>query len=148
MRLYLEPSVLVKLFKREDDSSKMLDVMEAIDGGTEWFACTSAWSPLEVARALRKDGKPKELIELNLRELRRHKISIVDITKRILRRSESIIASRSIYASDALHAATFESVSKGKSLDGMLSDDRHFERLKGIVKVMNLKEISLDSDLS
>jgi len=148
LRLYLEPSVLVKLFKREDDSSKMLDVMEAIDGGTEWFACTSAWSPLEVARALRKDGKPKELIELNLRELRRHKISIVDITKRILRRSESIIASRSIYASDALHAATFESVSKGKSLDGMLSDDRHFERLKGIVKVMNLKEISLDSDLS
>jgi hypothetical protein len=33
-------------------------------------------------------------------------------------------------------------------LFSMLSDDRHFERLRGIVKVMNLKEISLDSDVS
>jgi predicted nucleic acid-binding protein len=148
LRLYLEPSVLVKLFKREPDSSKMLDIMEAIDSRTQWFACTSARSLLEVARALRKDGKPKELIELNLRELRRHKISIVDITQGILRKSESIVASRSIYASDALHAATFESVSKRRTLDGMLSDDRHFERLKGIVKVVNLNEISLDSDVS
>jgi predicted nucleic acid-binding protein len=148
LRLYLEPSVLVKLFKRETDSSKMLDIMEAIDSRTHWFACTSAWSPLEVARALRKDGKPKELIELNLRELRRHKISIVDVTHGILRKSESIIASRSIYASDALHTATFESVSKRKTLDGMLSDDRHFERLKGIVKVVNINEVSLDFDLS
>jgi predicted nucleic acid-binding protein len=148
LRLYLEPSVLVKLFKREDDSSKMLDIVEAVDSRAQWFACTSAWSSVEVARALRKDGKPKELIELNLKELRRHKISIVEITQRILRRSESMIASRSIYASDALHAATFESVSKRKPLDGMLSDDKHFERLKGIVKVVNLNEIALDSDVS
>ena len=148
MRLYLEPSVQVKLFKREHHSSKMLDIMEAIDGRTQWFACTSVWSPLEMERALRKDGKPKELIELNLRELRRHKISIVDITQRILMRSESIIASRSVYASDALHAATFEAVSKRRPLDGMLSNDKHFERPKGIVTVMNLNEISLDSDVS
>jgi predicted nucleic acid-binding protein len=146
LRLYLEPSVLVKLFKREHDSSKVLDIVEAIDSRTGWFACTSAWSPLEVARALRKDGKPKELIELNLKELRRHKISIVDITQKILKESESIIASRNIYASDALHAATFESVSKRKPLDGILSDDKHFERLKGIVRVINLNELSLDSD--
>ena len=148
MRLYLEPSVLVKLFKKEDDSAKMLDIIEAIDRGTQWFACTSAWSPLEVARALRKDGKPKELIELNLKELRRHNISFVDVTRVILRKSESVISSRNIYASDALHAATFHSVSRAKSLDGMLSDDRHYDRLKNIVKVLTLKEISLDTSVS
>jgi predicted nucleic acid-binding protein len=148
LRLYLEPSVLVKLFKKEDDSAKMLDIIEAIDRGTQWFACTSAWSPLEVARALRKDGKPKELIELNLKELRRHNISFVDVTRVILRKSESVISSRNIYASDALHAATFHSVSRAKSLDGMLSDDRHYDRLKNIVKVLTLKEISLDTSVS
>jgi hypothetical protein len=126
----------------------MLDVVEAIDSRAQWFACTSAWSPLEVARALRKDGKPKELIELNLGELRRHRISLIDITQRILTKSETIIASRDIYACDALHAATFDSVAKRRPLDGMLSDDRHFERLKGIVKVLSLNEISLDSDVS
>jgi len=139
---------LVKLFKKEDDSAKMLDIIEAIDRGTQWFACTSAWSPLEVARALRKDGKPKELIELNLKELRRHNISFVDVTRVILRKSESVISSRNIYASDALHAATFHSVSRAKSLDGMLSDDRHYDRLKNIVKVLTLKEISLDTSVS
>lgn len=144
----MEPSVLVKLFKREHDSPKMLDVVEAIDDRPRWFACTSAWSPLEVARALRKDGKSKELIELNLRELRRHRISFIDINQGILRRSEGIIASRSIYASDALHAATFGSVARTKPLDGMLSDDRHFERLKGIIKVISLSELSLDTDIS
>ena len=144
----MEPSVLVKLFKKEDDSAKMLDIIEAIDRGTQWFACTSAWSPLEVARALRKDGKPKELIELNLKELRRHNISFVDVTRVILRKSESVISSRNIYASDALHAATFHSVSRAKSLDGMLSDDRHYDRLKNIVKVLTLKEISLDTSVS
>lgn len=135
----------MKLFKREHDSKIMLDIVEAIDDGSQWFACTSAWSPLELARALRKDGKPKELIELNLKELRRHKISFVDVTRAILRKSESIIAARSIYASDALHAATFDSVSRRKSLDGMLSDDKHYDRLKGIVKVLTLKEIRLDA---
>jgi len=141
LRLYLEPTVLVKLFKREHDSDKMLDIMEAIDTRTQWFGCTSAWSRLEVARALRKDGKPKELIELNLKELHRHKITYLDITQAILRRSEQIIAARSLYASDALHAATYQSVSRRKSLDGMLSDDKHYERLKGTVKVLTIDEI-------
>jgi len=69
LRLYLEPSVLVKLFKKERDSAKMIDLIGTIDSQGEWFACTSTWSTLEIARALRKDGKPKELIELDLREL-------------------------------------------------------------------------------
>ena len=146
MRLYLEPTVLVKLFKREDDSEKLLGIVEAIDTKKPWFGCTSVWSALEAARALRKDGKPKELIELDLKELRRHKIYFINITKPILKGSERIIAERSIYASDALHAATFQSVSRRKSLDGMLSDDRHFDRLKGMVKVLTLNEIDLSTD--
>ncbi len=144
----MEPSVLVKLFKREHDSEKMLDIMEAINTKPQWFGCTSAWSALEVARALRKDGKPRELIELNLKELRRHKISYLDVTRAILRRSERIIATRSIYTSDALHAATFQSVSRRKSLDGMLSDDRHYDRLKGMVKVLAIEEISPHAEIS
>ena len=140
----MEPTVLVKLFKREHDSERMLEIMEAIDTRAQWFSCTSVWSALEVARALKKDGKPKELIELNLKELRRHKISYLDITRAILRRSERIIAARGIYASDALHAATFQSVAKRRSLDGMLSDDSHYERLKSMVKVLALNQIDLD----
>jgi predicted nucleic acid-binding protein len=141
LRLYLEPSVLVKLFKREQDSAKMLDVIAAVDTEAQWFACTSAWSTLEVARALKKDGKPKELIELDLKELRRHKISFVDVSRLILKTSENIIASRNIYASDAIHAATFHSISRKKPLDGMLSDDRHFERLRGLIKILRLQEM-------
>ena len=148
MRLYLEPSVLVKLFKQERNTAKMIDIIDAIDQRAQWFACTSAWSPLEVARALRKDGKPKELIELNLKELRRHKISFVDVTRAILRKSENVISSRNIYASDALHAATFHSVSREKSLDGMLSDDKHYNRLRNVIKVLTLDEISLDTNVS
>ena len=49
MRLYLEPSVLVKLFKREHDSAKMLDVIEAIDSRTQWFAFFATHPrPLEI----------------------------------------------------------------------------------------------------
>jgi hypothetical protein len=82
LRLYLEPSVLVKLFKRAPDSGKMIDIVGAIDERRDWFACTSRWSLLEVARALKKDGKPKELIELNLKELRRHRIALIDLNWR------------------------------------------------------------------
>ena len=143
MRLYLEPSVLVKLFKKERDSAKMIDLIGTIDSQREWFACTSTWSTLEVARALRKDGKPKELIELDLRELGRHRIVFVDVTRAILKQSERIVTSRNIYASDALHAATFASITRTRSLDGMLSDDKHFQRLQGLVKVLTLEEISV-----
>ena len=148
MRLYLEPTVLVKLFKAERDSARMLDVMGAIDTTAEWFGCTSAWSPLEVARALKKDGKPSELIELDLKELRRHKIFFIDVSRAILRRSEGIIATKNVYASDALHAATFQYISKRKSLDGMLSDDKHYDRLKDTLKVLTLNEIGSDGNFS
>ena len=142
MRLYLEPSVLVKPFKKEADSTIMVDVVEAIDERRDWFACTSKCSLLEVARALRKDGKPRALIELNLRELVRHKISFIEVTRKILSDSEIVIASHDIYASDALHLATCSHVARAKRLDAMLSDDKHFKRLGKIVKVLTLSEVS------
>ena len=141
MRLYLEPSVLIKLFKREHDSTKMIDLIAVVDEEKQWFACTSRWSLLEVARALRKDGKPRELIELNLKELMRHKITYLDVTQSIISRAQSIVASRNIYASDALHAASYVGVAQHRRLEAMLSDDRHFRRLGNMVKVLTLSEI-------
>ena len=145
MRLYLEPSVLVKLFKTEPDSGEMADVVGAIDERRDWFGCTSRWSLLEVARALKKDGKPNALVDLNMKELRRHKIFLIDVTRAILSGSERLIASHDIYASDALHVATFTSVATTRRLDCMLSDDRHFKRLGKIVKVLTLSQVRLDS---
>lgn len=130
--------------KGEPDSGKMIDVVGAIDERRDWFGCTSRWSLLEVARALKKDGKPKEMIQLNLSELRRHRISFIHMTRAILSNSEAMLASHDIYASDALHAATFTSLSRTKRLDAMLSDDIHFQRLGKIVKVLTLNEISVD----
>ena len=141
MRLYLEPSVLVKLFKREHDSTKMIDLIAVLDEEKQWFACTSRWSLLEVARTLRKDGKPGELIELNLKELMRHKITYLDVTRSIISRAQSIVASRNIYASDALHAASYVGAAHHRRLEAMLSDDRHFRRLGNMVKVLTLSEI-------
>lgn len=145
MRLYLEPSVLVKLFKKERDSGRMIEVLGTIDERPDWFGCTSRWSLLEIARALMKDGKPTELIQLNLKELKRHKISFVGVTKAILTYSERILASHNIYASDALHAATFSLAQGKRRLDAILTDDRHFHRLEEIVKVLTLNQISLDT---
>ena len=104
MRLYLEPSLLVKLFKKEPGSNRM--------------------------------------IELDLRELMRHKISLVDVTRKILADSEIVVASHDIYASDALHVATYSNVVRVKRLDAMLTDDKHFKRLGEIVKVLTLDEMS------
>lgn len=149
MRLYLEPSVLVKLFKREHDSEKLINIIGSINERRDWFGCTSKWSSLEVARALKKDGKPRELVELNLKELRRHEISFIDVTRTILSDAARMLALHNLYASDALHVATFTLVSRSRRLDAMLADDRHIQRLDGIVKVLNLNEISIKpADLS
>lgn len=143
MRLYLEPSVLVKLFKREQDSGKMIDLIAVMDKEKKWFACTSRWSLLEVARALRRDGKPKELIELDLKELIRHRITYLDVTCQIISQAQSILASRNICASDALHAASYVGATQRRQLEAMLSDDKHFRRLGNTVKVLTLNEIQV-----
>jgi predicted nucleic acid-binding protein len=144
LRLYLEPSVLVKLFKKEDQSAKVIQIVEVIDKNREWFGCTSRWSLLEVARALKKDGKPKELIDLDLRELARHRINLIDLTRGILAESTRILAEHNIYTSDALHAATYDSANKNRRLDAMLSDDRHFQRLRAVLNVVTTNEVSID----
>gem|GEM_PF-3322193 len=143
MRLYLEPSVLVKLFKKEDHSTKMIDLIATVDDEKDWFACTSRWSLLEITRALRKDRKPKELIELDLKELTRHRITFLDVTRPIITESERLVASRDLYASDALHTATYASARKPRKLEAMLSDDTHFRRLGTVIKIITLEEAQL-----
>ncbi len=141
MKLYLEPSILVKMFKREEDSDKIIEIISGIDSKPEWAGYTSRWSFLEVARVLRKDGKPKELIELNLKELRSHKIMVEELTRRILSDAESLVSTQDIYASDALHVATFRSLQRKGGLDYFLSDDRHYERMLNILPVARIKDI-------
>jgi len=142
LRLYLEPSVLVKLFKKEPNTEKMIDVVGAIDERRDWHGCTSRWTFLEVARALKKDGKPKELIELDLKELRRHRISFIDVTKTILSDAEQMLASYSLYASDAVHVSTFRLAGRRRRLDAMLTDDRHLKRFERILTALTLDQIS------
>ena len=133
----------MKLFKREQDSGKMIDLIATVDEEKKWFACTSRWSLLEVARALRKDGKPKELIELDLKELMRHKITFLDVTRSVISQAQSILTSRNIYASDALHAASYLGATRRRNLEAMLSDEKHFRRLTDIVKVLTLNEVQV-----
>jgi hypothetical protein len=74
--------------------------------------------------------------------LRKLHVQIPESLRKILSESEIAIASHDIYASDALHVATYSSVARLKRLDAMLSDDRHFERLGEIVNVLILSEAS------
>jgi len=71
----------------------------------------------------------------------RHKITYLDVTQSIISRAQSIVASRNIYASDALHAASYVGAAQHRRLEAMLSDDRHFRRLGNMVKVLTLSEI-------
>lgn len=143
MRLYLEPSVLVKLFKVEAGSDSVVEIVGAIDDGRDWAGVTSQWSTLEVARALRKDGKPKELVLLDVRELRRHRISFAEVEASILKAAEDIIASYEVYASDALHAATFKALEGPERLDAFLCDDRHSRRLGALMKAVTPDELEV-----
>ena len=143
MNLYLEPSVLVKVFKSETDSNRMVEILSKIDEGKRWTAYSSSWSILEVARALKKDGKPKELIELDLRELRNHRIKYKPVNREILADAERIIAEHNVYASDSVHAATYRNLERTLKLDGFLTDDKHFGRLRELVKPRTIREILL-----
>ncbi len=143
MRLYLEPSVIVKLFKREDGSDKMIEIISRTDKDGTWSAYTSSWSFLEVARALKKDGKPKELIELNLREMRSHRVEYRPMSREILADAERIVAEHNVYASDSVHAATYRNLERASKFDGFLTDDKHFVRLRELVNPRTIREISV-----
>jgi predicted nucleic acid-binding protein len=143
MRLYLEPSVLVKLFKSENDSDKMIEIISRTDKDGTWSAYTSTWSFLEVARALKKDGKPKELIELNLREMRSHRVEYKPVSREILAEAERIVVEHDVYASDSVHAATYRSLEQASKLDAFLTDDKHFLRLRELVNPRTIRDISI-----
>lgn len=133
--------MLTKLFKIEAGSEKVIELVGRIDEEPPtWAGWTSRWSLLEVARALKKDGKPAEVIALNLRELRRHKIEVLGITSLILATAEELVRTYNIYASDALHAATHRSIRPEP--DAFLCDDKHYRRLSGIVKAVTTDQIS------
>jgi predicted nucleic acid-binding protein len=121
---------LVKLSKAERGSDEIIKLVSILDKDPKWYAASSSWSFLEVARALRKDRKTRELIELDLRELRSHKISFLPVTDRIISEAESLVASTNTYAADAVHVSTYRDIAQRSRLDGFLCDDIHYERFK------------------
>jgi predicted nucleic acid-binding protein len=143
LRLYLEPSVLVKLFKEETGSDSIIRLISLLDKGSPWYGSSSSWSLLEVARALKKDGKTKEMIELDLRELRSHKISFVPVSERILSDAERIVAETSLYASDAVHVSSYMNLASHSRLQGFLCEDVHYRRLKEHVPVKSINDLRL-----
>ena len=143
MKLYFEPSVLVKVFKSETDSNRMVEILSKIDEDKGSIAYISSWSFLEIARGLKKDRKPKELIELDLRELRNHRIKYKPINREILADAERIIVEHNVYASDSVHAATYRNIERTLKLDAFLTDDKHFGRLIGLVKSRTIRDILL-----
>ncbi len=114
---------MVKLFKAERGSGEIIKLVSILDKDPKWHAASSSWSFLEVARALRKDRKTRERIELDLRELRSHKISFLPVTDRIISEAESLVASTNTYAADAVHVSTYRDIARRLHLDGFLCDD-------------------------
>lgn len=96
-----------------------------------------------MARALRKDHKTKEIIELDLRELRSHKIAFLPVSDRIISAAESVIASTNTFAADAVHVCTYKDVARHSRLDGFLCDDTHYERFKPQVPVKTIADLKM-----
>jgi len=143
LKFYFEPSVLVKVFKLEENSDKMIDLINLFDRKEGWCGFTSKRSLLEVARALKKDGKPEALISLNLDEMKRHNIVFISVTDGMLEEAKAIVASYDVYASDALHISTFRFLERREGLDGFLCDDKHYDRLGKMAPVLKLDEMRL-----
>lgn len=61
--------------------------------------------------------------------------------------AKAVITSYDVYASDALHVATFRFLERKKRLDGFLCDDRHYDQLRKIVPVLKLNEIRLPQEI-
>ena len=134
MRLYLDSSVLVKLYKQEKDSDLMDKMIQRVDKG-EWHAFSSKWAFLEITRALKKDKKPKEIITLDIEDLKLHRINFISLRDELIPIAERLVKETNLYAADAFHLATFEWINKDEKIDAFLCDDRHFERLKAFVPV-------------
>jgi hypothetical protein len=121
----------------------MIRLISTLDKDPKWYGTSSRWSLLEVARALRKDRKNKEIIELDLRELRSHKISFVPVSDKICSEAEKVIASTNTFAADAVHVCTYRDTAQRSKLDGFLCDDMHYERFKAQVPVKTIRDLEL-----
>ncbi|MFQ5815541.1 MAG: type II toxin-antitoxin system VapC family toxin, partial [Candidatus Hydrothermarchaeaceae archaeon] len=124
---------------QEEDSEIMDEVIHKIDKG-EWRGFSSKWSFLEIARALKKDEKPKEIITVDLEDLRSHKINFLSLSDDLIPKAEELVKESNQYAADAFHIASFKSIKKA---DAFLCDDKHFNRLRGVVPVKRLSEVKL-----
>lgn len=96
-----------------------------------------------MARALRKDHKTKEIIELDLRELRSHKIAFLPVSDRIISQAENAIASTNTFAADAVHVCTYKEIAQHSRLDGFLCDNFHYERFKPQVPVKTIADLKV-----
>lgn len=96
-----------------------------------------------MARALRKDRKTKEIIELDLRELHTHRISFVPVSDKICSDAEKVIASTDTFAADAVHVCTYWDMAQRAKLDGFLCDDTHYEKFKGQVPIKTIRDLEL-----
>jgi len=134
LRLYFDSSVLVKLYKQEGDSDMMDEIIQKIDKG-EWQGFSSKWAFLEITRALKKDKKPKEIITIDMEDLKLHKINFISLRDELIPIAERLVKETNLYAADAFHLATFEWINKDEKIDAFLCDDRHFGRLKALVPV-------------
>ncbi len=94
-----------------------------------------------MARALRKDGKTKEIIELDLRELRSHRITFAAVSDKIVSEAEKVIGETDLYAADAVHISTYRNLAKRFRLDGFLCEDVHYKRFKGQVPVREIADL-------
>ena len=119
----------------------MIRAIGRIDRDRRWSAYSSKWSYLEVARALKKDGKTPEVIALDLQELRSHNITFQSVTDELIINAEKLVGTSSLYAADSLHVSTFLSLNKTYTLDGFVCDDMHYERLKPYVPVIKLNQL-------
>src|SRR5207245_8990254 len=98
---------------------------------------------LDLGRDLRKAHKTKEITELELRELRSHNISFLQVSDKICTEEEKVIASTNTFAADAVHVCTYRDTAQRSRLDGFLCDDIHYERFKDQVPVKTIKDLEL-----
>jgi predicted nucleic acid-binding protein len=131
----------VKLFKEEPGSDRAIQVMATVDRKMDWAAYSSRWARIEVARALRKDRKPPEIVALDLQELQSHRIQFQPVSDALVAAAEQLVGATNLYAADALHVATYRFLEKTQGLDGFLCDDLHYARLKPHLPALKLDQL-------
>ncbi len=81
------------------------------------------------------------MVELDLRELRSHRITFVAVSDKILSEAQKIIGSTGFYAADAVHISTYRNLAQRSRLEGFLCEDVHYERFKEQVPVRAITDL-------